>query len=357
MDFAYQNNQEQVPLGMQSHQLRGDKGGSLSSSPGQTQRVQQQEMPGLTEFIDGLEEPQYETAPGNSGDEMIRTRVQNQNSEATLNKSGADIYAVSKGTAMMKVYAGEGMEDRTEALDFYHCGPTYTLGASDNAGMGMGMGMGLGGAEEDSPQEAKIIQEIVLLHGAKFSMEDWRASSILEKLCERNPEQDNMHHFSVVALNLSVKSDGMQVARAFEALTVAGITSGMPVTFVTPSASGIGLVDLAKVSREAQKEEEGATVSLLQSIVHGWVPVAAAGVSKADAETLNEFPLARIPVLAVHGSEDVMGVESSQKLESQSKAKVKQLGKQHACYLDEPDEFVATVKDFAMSLGSWFPDE
>lgn len=344
MDFSYQNNQEQVPLEMQQNQLRGPPSAPMD---GQTQRVQQQEMPGLTEFIDGLEDSPNDSLPENSNVEM-------KHPSAMENEDDADVYKITRGTATMRVPVGEGMEDRSEPLEFYHCGPTYTLGASDNAGMGMGFG----GDEDESLQEAMVIQEIILLHGAKFSMEDWKTSTILEQICHRDPEKDNMHHFSVVALNLPVKSDGMQVARAFDALAVAGITSGMPVTVVSPSASGFGLVDLAKISREAQQsEEEETTVNLLQSIVDGWIPVAAAGVSKADAETLGEFPLARIPVLAVHGSEDSMGIESSKKLESQARAKVKQLGKQHPCYLDEPAEFAATVKEFAMNLGTWFPDE
>jgi len=253
----------------------------------------------------------------------------------------ADVYAPIAGSVSMKIQVGEYEE--IFSLDYYHCGPTYTLGAIEDG------------------DEAKIIHEIILLHGAKFTKEDWKSSGILEKLCDHETDEEDKAsnvYFSVVAADLAVTADGLQLAHAFEALTTGGVISGMPATFVTPSASGRCMVDLAEVSRSANEDVVGEVqINLLQSMVQAWIPFAPPAVKDADTITLNEFAKGNIPVLAMYGFQDAMGKQVSDKLEAEAGAKAMVVGENHPGYLDKPDKFVSSVKLFIKNLDTWFVEE
>jgi hypothetical protein len=282
----------------------------------------------------------------------------------------ADVYAPEEGVVDFIYITPEGVEEIVD-LEYVHCGPTYTLGAND-----------FSRAEEDI-EETKIIHEIILLHGAKFTKDDWKTYGILEQLCDPSAAaggggdgedadntvsasavSNNNHYFSVVALDLSVEVDGLQLAHAFESLSSAGVVSGMPATFVTPSASGKGMVDLAELSRHADEEiaKEGTAegqkrVNLLQSMVQAWIPFACPAVQTAEGSTLNEFSKGKIPVLGMYGYKDTLGKEVADKLEAVAHAKVMVLGENHPGYLDDPKKFVHTLKIFMTNLDTWFVDE
>ena len=85
----------------------------------------------------------------------------------------------------------------------------------------------------------------------------------------------------------------------------------------------------------------------MKKLIKVWIPVASPAVlSVRDDAPLAAFSLARIPVLAINGDQDVMGKKVTKKLESVANAKGVELKGSHAVYLDSPNIFVDTVMDF-----------
>jgi len=316
-----------------------------------------------------------------------------------------DVYAPVEGVvsfvSLVTLDGGGDVVEEVTDLRYLHCGPTYTLGANNHKDHHNDYrdDESKGG---DDDTTTKIIHEIILLHGAKFTKEDWRSSSILQHLCDPTApvlskgddsdegDEENygafsgsfsssssslkaatvaQHQFSVVALDLPVTVDGLQLAHAFESLASEGVLSGMPATFVTPSASGKGMLDLAALSRHATEElakerenhssssSSSISVNLLQSVVQAWVPFACPAVQTAEGATLNEFSDGKIPVLTLYGHKDAMGKVVADKLEALAGAKAMVLGENHAGYLDDPDKFVRTLKRFLIHLETWFVQE
>mmetsp|Transcript_43747 Transcript_43747/g.64241 ORF Transcript_43747/g.64241 Transcript_43747/m.64241 type:complete len:452 (+) Transcript_43747:85-1440(+) len=246
-------------------------------------------------------------------------------------EENVDVNAVESGYASV----GGGEEEEESQIEYYRCGPKYTPG------------IGIMGAYEGS--EVKIIHEILLLHGASFTKEDWLRSGILKMLCadvDNNPTVS----FSVTAIDLPVSVDGVQFRNAFDALVGKGVISGMPLAVVSPSASGKGIVDLAFMTAEARKNEDPAATdgheTPLNHIVSAWVPVAAGAILETTDDALLEFPKANIPILSIHGSQDGMGKESTNRLIDVAKSTGLTLGKNHPCYFDEPQEFVKVIREF-----------
>lgn len=254
----------------------------------------------------------------------------------------ADNTALTSGVTKVRGVNSGGVEEFFD-LPYYHCGPFYTLGANQI------------NDDEETVEETKIYHEYLFLHGAAFTKEDWKTSGILQKMCSRSPQDIESHmHYSVTAVDLSVQADGVTLARVFDALAEANIISGLPIIIVSPSASGRGVLDLVSVSQRQTKLDSKESVekglstsihlSLLETTLLAWVPVACYDVSKTQDSLFDVFETSHIPVLAIHGSSDIRGQEVADRLEKLAAAKKVMLGTNHACYLDEPDRFVAALK-------------
>jgi hypothetical protein len=200
-----------------------------------------------------------------------------------------------------------------KSLNYVHCGKRFTRSTL---------------TEKDS--------EIILLHGAKYSKDDWVDSGILNELCLQGGQ-----HISVMALDLSVASDGEGFRDAFHALVQGGVLCGKPVVVVSPSASGKAIVSLA-VRAESQQD-----ISDLKHMIRAWIPVASASVlSVKDDSVLESFSRAAIPILSIHGDQDTMGKKVTAKLVQKVGAKGMELKGAHAVYLDSPHDFVRAIVNF-----------
>ena len=199
-------------------------------------------------------------------------------------------------------------DENSETLSYYHCGPLPS-------------------------QENPTLTELVLLHGAAFTKEDWKSSGILNMLCEINNEEDE-GNLSIVALDLPVKADGIQFSNAFDVLSSNNVLSGRAVTIISPSASGKAIVSL------------GDMPELLPKILKAWIPVASGAVMGASESTLQSYKVAKIPILAIHGDQDSGGKKVTEKLKSVVNAKGIELSGRHPVYLDSPEEFVQEVMEF-----------
>ena len=111
----------------------------------------------------------------------------------------------------------------------------------------------------------------------------------------------------------------------------------LPVTLITPSASGMGIVDWMSTGRLPD----------LPKYVHKWIPVACFAVAAATEDQLARLSrLENFDVLAVFGSKDRGGREISTKLEDYVGARSLELQGGHSCYLDSPNEFCSAVLEF-----------
>jgi pimeloyl-ACP methyl ester carboxylesterase len=193
------------------------------------------------------------------------------------------------------------------SIPYYHCGP--------------------------HPDEST--SELLLLHGAAFTKEDWKSSGILEKLCDLNNDEEG-GDLTVTALDLPVSATGEELASIYDALVDKGVLSGRPVVVVTPSASGKAVVSL---SSDREK---------LQRIVKGWIPIAPPAVGQAADDAFENFNELSIPILAIYGNQDDMGKKVTEKLVKLVGEGVKavELEGRHPVYLDSPDEFVQEVLQF-----------
>jgi hypothetical protein len=206
---------------------------------------------------------------------------------------------------------GQGIDGKT--LEYTHCGTKFNKSTFK---------------DEDI--------EFILLHGAKYTKDDWTSSGIPSEMCLKGQP-----HISVTAVDLSVRSEGVGFRDAFNALVEGKVISGNSIVVISPSASGKAIVSLGSAAAEIGDYEA------LKKLIKVWIPVASPAVlSVRDDAPLAAFSLARIPVLAINGDQDVMGKKVTKKLESVANAKGVELKGSHAVYLDSPNIFVDTVMDF-----------
>ncbi len=216
---------------------------------------------------------------------------------------------------------GSGMDKKS--LSYYHCGSTISSSSSYTS--------------KDN--------EILLLHGAAFTKENWVESEILQNLCLRgNDNVSENGRLSVTALDLSVQADGSGLKSAFDSLVQKGVLSGNPLVVVTPSASGKTVVSMITNS---------STMSLLNDIVKVWMPVASFAVMGVkDDDVFKEFTKYKIPILAINGDGDAKGKSVTKRLVEFGNAKGVEIQGGHPCYLDSPVVFVDTILAFLQDVQS-----
>lgn len=225
---------------------------------------------------------------------------------ATMHIAQTDQKIVSGVVEMQGGSDGEGPIE----LPYLHCGPRHTPSYGKAGGHA----------------------ELVLLHGAKFTKEDWKRSGIMDKFCNDSKTRPGL---SVTALDLPVSADGSALVDAFNSLVREKVLSGDPVVLVTPSASGKAMITI----REAVGQSG---LKSIADMVQMWIPVACGGVLKADDDALEIYK--DVPVLAIYGSEDpVAGKKSSEHLSQSIGAEAVELKGRHPVYLDSPDEFVELI--------------
>lgn len=166
---------------------------------------------------------------------------------------------------------------------------------------------------------------LVLLHGAKYTKEDWLNSGILFDLCQAS--------LQVVALDLSVKATHSDLQHILDQLAARKLIQ-LPITLVTPSASGFAVVDWIQHAGQAQE---------LDHYVRTWVPVASLSVRTASPEALSALTKTNVQIFAMHGDLDLPGKKSSELLQQYSGARVQELPGGHPFYLDSPKLFVQTI--------------
>lgn len=177
----------------------------------------------------------------------------------------------------------------------------------------------------------KLGTDILLLHGASFSKENWRRKDIIDDLCQ---------HVTVVASDLSVSANSNVLMSMLDRFEAAGVMR-LPITVVTPSASGRSIVTwLQGVS----------SIDDMPKYVKTWVPVAPYSVLSATDAQLSALIEQDVEVLAINGDRDKSGGQVSERLGGLADAKVVVLDGGHAVYLSSPEEFAETVLETVLGV-------
>jgi hypothetical protein len=180
-----------------------------------------------------------------------------------------------------------------------------------------------------SPEKSK---HLVLLHGAKFTKEDWKTSGIMDTFCE-NP------NLSISAMDLSTSAGHDDLMGMLLAMKDS-LKINLPVALVTPSASGGTITDWMATGDLAD----------LPNFVQKWIPVACGKVETSTEDQLARMArLVNFEVFAIYGDKDSGGREVTERLEHFVGANTLELKGGHPCYLDSPEEFCsAVVKDLGV---------
>lgn len=209
-----------------------------------------------------------------------------------------------------------GVLDETyesEDVPYIHCGPRY-------------------GADHPSKRPKKTV-EMLMLHGADHTHQDWLTRGILGALCKRNP------NLSVTVANVKTVEASCPAAQLVGIVKALRdkemILTGDPVVVVSPSTSGSDVVALSQHHKV-----------YLNHVVRAWVPIASPEVLSADAKDLEKFAEQGIPVLAMHGTEDEEGKKVGEKLKLHANAEVATFEGGHSGYFDRQQEFVDILLKF-----------
>jgi pimeloyl-ACP methyl ester carboxylesterase len=226
----------------------------------------------------------------------------------TFSKSGKNSFMMGTTTTPKTIQTGAleySVYGDVHSVAYYHC------------------------ASQTLPEKSK---HLVLLHGAKFTKEEWKTSGIMETLCE-NP------NLSVSAIDLSVRAGHRDLMGMLLAMKDS-FQINLPVVLVTPSASGMTITDWMATGRLPD----------LPNFVQKWIPVACFAVSAATEDQLARMArLNDFEVLAIYGNKDRGGEETAGRLEDYVGAQTLELNGGHSCYLDSPEEFCsALVKELGV---------
>lgn len=209
-------------------------------------------------------------------------------------------------TPVPSVGNGEIVEGRVGNIAYYQCSATSV---------------------EEGP-----IKHLVLLHGSKFTKEDWKTSGILQSLC-------NVANLSVSAVDLPVAANHEVLIGLLDLMVAHGLVT-LPISgLVTPSASGKSITDWIA----------NGDLSQLPSYVELWIPVAAGSVATVSDDQWKSLEATvkdetkSFGIFAIYGNKDVGGERTSQTLRDHAGAATIELHGGHSCYLDSPDDFVTAV--------------
>ena len=253
-----------------------------------------------------------------------------------------------------QVYAKMGGYSESIPIKYYHCNKAATPTPSNS----------------NKKQQQQHQQQLVLLHGSRFTKEDWKTSGILQQFCQQEG-------FSVIALDLSVKASYADLVQVLNQLSSTLETLTLPVQgLVTPSASGKAIIDGLLLNNNNKNNSKETTS--LKDLTERWIPVACLGllqvakqqssssISSSSSSSTVQLPPSW-PILAVHGDQDKPGKQSSELLLSWShnnsssssssstsssghpQVTIQELPGRHPCYLDSPGAFVQAVTAFLKS--------
>ncbi|XP_029132127.1 protein ABHD14B isoform X1 [Labrus bergylta] len=188
---------------------------------------------------------------------------------------------------------------------------------------------------QSEPSSGKARMSLLLLHGIRFSSENWLNIGTLDTLARSGCR--------AVAIDLPGlgRSKSAEAPAAVGELAPAGFLKDVcdqlnlsPVVVISPSLSG--MYSLPFLMQH-------------QDLIRGYVPVAPICTDKFTAE---QYQSVKVPSLIVYGDQDAqLGELSLRNLSSLANHSVVMMkGAGHPCYLDDPDTWHKALTDFVNTL-------
>ncbi|KAM3878349.1 putative protein-lysine deacylase ABHD14B [Diretmus argenteus] len=188
---------------------------------------------------------------------------------------------------------------------------------------------------QSEPSTGEVRMSVLLLHGIRFSSENWLDIGTLETLARAGCR--------AVAIDLPGlgRSKSAEAPAAVGELAPGGFLKDVceqldlsPVVLISPSLSG--MYSLPFLFQH-------------QDLIRAYVPVAPICTEKFTAE---QYQSIKVPALIVYGDQDTqLGEASLRNLSSLSRHSVVVMrGAGHPCYLDDPDTWHKSLTDFLNTL-------
>ncbi|XP_067907473.1 protein ABHD14B [Heterodontus francisci] len=188
---------------------------------------------------------------------------------------------------------------------------------------------------QTGPTEQPPRLSVLLLHGIRFSSETWLNLGTLQKLAEAG--------YQAVAIDLP------GLGNSNEATAPASVGDLAPDSFLMSVLKGLELGPVVIISPSLSGMYSLPFLFGHNDMVKGFIPVAPICTEKFSAE---QYTNVQTPTLIVYGEEDKqVGEASFKNLKNLANHKVHIMkAAQHACYLNNPEEWHRTVLEFLQSL-------
>ncbi|XP_060925577.1 protein ABHD14B [Limanda limanda] len=188
---------------------------------------------------------------------------------------------------------------------------------------------------QSEPATGEANMSVLLLHGIRFSSENWLSIGTLETLARAGCR--------AVAIDLP----GLGQSKSAQAPAPVGELA--PASFLKEVCEQLGLGPLVVISPSLSGMYSLPFLLQHQALVRAFVPVAPICTDKFTAE---QYQSVTVPSLIVYGDQDAqLGEVSLRNLSNLANHSVVVMkGAGHPCYLDDPDTWHKALTDFLNTL-------
>lgn len=188
---------------------------------------------------------------------------------------------------------------------------------------------------QSEPATGGAKMSVLLLHGIRFSSENWLNIGTLDTLAKAGCR--------AVAIDLP----GLGRSKSAEALAEVGNLA--PAGFLKEVCEKLSLSPVVVISPSLSGMYSLPFLHQHQAMIRAYIPVAPICTDKFTAE---QYQSVKVPSLIVYGDQDTqLGELSLSNLRNLANHKVVVMkGAGHACYIDDPDTWHKAVTDFLQTL-------
>lgn len=188
---------------------------------------------------------------------------------------------------------------------------------------------------QSEPATGEARMSVLLLHGIRFSSENWLNIGTLETLAKAGCR--------AVAIDLP----GLGRSKSAEAPAAVGELA--PASFLKEVCEQLSLNPVVVVSPSLSGMYSLPFLLQHQALIRAYIPVAPICTEKFSAE---QYQSVKVPALIVYGDQDAqLGEASLHNLSNLANHRVVVMkGAGHPCYLDDPDTWHKALTDFLNTL-------
>lgn len=188
---------------------------------------------------------------------------------------------------------------------------------------------------QSEPATGEVKMSVLLLHGIRFSSENWLNIGTLDTLAKAGCR--------AVAIDLPA------LGRSKSAEAPAAVGELAPADFLKELCGQLSLSPVVVISPSLSGMYSLPFLHQHQDLIRAYVPVAPICTDKFTAE---QYQSVKVPTLIVYGDQDTqLGEQSLRNLSNLANHRVVVMkGAGHPCYLDDPDTWHKVLTDFLQSL-------